>query len=67
MCLTYENGKMRPVETITVMGEEGIKRIMEGMIATMIYCKNICKCHHLPHYNNLQQQQKTHKMLEVDP
>jgi hypothetical protein len=38
--LMYENGKMRPVETIPGM-REGIK----ANTSTMIYCKNFCKCH----------------------
>jgi hypothetical protein len=42
----YENGKMRPIETIPRMGVKG--RIMEGVNSTMIYCKNVCKCHNVP-------------------
>jgi hypothetical protein len=44
----YENGKMRPVETIPGIERGGIKRMMEGMNSTMIYCKNFCKCHNVP-------------------
>jgi hypothetical protein len=40
--LMYENGKMRPVETILGMGK------MEGVNLTMVYFKNFCKCHNLP-------------------
>jgi hypothetical protein len=42
----YENGKMRPVETIPGMGREG--RMMKGVNSTMIYCKKFCKCHNVP-------------------
>jgi hypothetical protein len=35
----YENGKMRPVETIPGM---------EGVSSIMIYCKNFGKCHKVP-------------------
>jgi hypothetical protein len=43
--LMYENGKMRPVETISGMGEG---RLKEGVNSTMIRCKNFCKCHNVP-------------------
>jgi hypothetical protein len=43
----YENGKMRPVETIPGMGE-GIKENGGGVNSTMIYCENFCKCHNGP-------------------
>jgi hypothetical protein len=51
--LMYENGKMRPVETIPGMGER-IKENDGGVNSTMIYCKNFCKCHNAPpvQYNN---------------
>jgi hypothetical protein len=39
-----ENGKVRPVETITGMGG----RRMEEVNSAMIYCKNSCKCHNVP-------------------
>jgi hypothetical protein len=49
----HENGKMRPVETISGTGDGGIKENNgEGMNSTMIYYKNFCKCHHVPWYNN---------------
>jgi hypothetical protein len=42
----YENGKMRPIETITEMREEGMKENDEGGEFNYdIYCKNFCKCH----------------------
>jgi hypothetical protein len=41
----YENGKMRPVETIPGIGEE---RMKEAVNSTMIYCKDFCKCHNVP-------------------
>jgi hypothetical protein len=42
--LMYENGKMRPVETVPGMGVRGIKE----WNLTMIFCKNFCKCHTVP-------------------
>jgi hypothetical protein len=45
-CMKME--KMRPVETIPGIERFGIKRTMEGMNSTMIYCKNFCKCHNVP-------------------
>jgi hypothetical protein len=45
--LMYENGKMRPAETIPGMGE-GIKENGRGGNSTMIHCKNFCKCHNAP-------------------
>jgi hypothetical protein len=40
----YENGKMRPVETIPGIERGGIKRRMtEGVNSTLIYCKNFYK------------------------
>jgi hypothetical protein len=45
--LRYENGKMRPVETITGMEEGGLRRMMEGKNSIMIYCKNFSKCHNV--------------------
>jgi hypothetical protein len=42
----YENGKMRPVETIPGMG--GGWRMMKGVSSIMIYCKNFCKCYNIP-------------------
>jgi hypothetical protein len=40
----YENGKMRPVETI-LRSEEGAGENDGGVNSTMICCKNFCKCH----------------------
>jgi hypothetical protein len=44
---------MRPVETIPGMGEEGeLRRMVEGVNAStmyLIYCKNFCKWHNVPH------------------
>jgi hypothetical protein len=42
----YENGKMRPVETIPGI-EEG-ERMMQGVNLTEIYCKHFCRCHEVP-------------------
>jgi hypothetical protein len=44
----YENGKMRPVETIPGMGGGEQRRMMEGVNSTTIYSKNFCKCYKLP-------------------
>jgi hypothetical protein len=44
----YENGKMRPVETILRMRGEGIKKIDGGMNLTKIYCRHFYKCHSVP-------------------
>jgi hypothetical protein len=47
----YVNAKMRPVETVPGMGEEGQRRMMEGVNSSVIYsihCKNFCKCHNVP-------------------
>jgi hypothetical protein len=43
--LMYENGKMRPVETIPGMGVGGIKENDGGATSTMVYCKKFCKCY----------------------
>jgi hypothetical protein len=43
----YEDGKMRPVETIPEMGARGKRRVMEEVNSSMIYCKNFCKCHNV--------------------
>jgi hypothetical protein len=43
----YENGKIRPAETIPGMGREGIKDSNGQVNSTMIYCKNFCKCHNV--------------------
>jgi hypothetical protein len=44
----YENGEMRPAETVPGMGRRGIKENGGGVNSTMIYCKNFCKCHNAP-------------------
>jgi hypothetical protein len=44
----YEDGKMRPVETIPGMGGEGIKENDGGVTSTMTYYKHFCKCHNVP-------------------
>jgi hypothetical protein len=44
----YVNGKMRLAETVPGIGEEGYRRMMEGVNSAMIYliyCKNFCKWH----------------------
>jgi hypothetical protein len=45
--LMYENGKMRPVETVPGMGGGGIKENDGGVNSTMIYCKNFGKYHNV--------------------
>jgi hypothetical protein len=44
----YENGNMRPVETIPEIGGGGIKENNGGMNSTMLYYKNFCKCYNVP-------------------
>jgi hypothetical protein len=44
----YENGKIRPFETIPGMGQGGYRRMMEGVNLIMPYCKNFGKCHNVP-------------------
>jgi hypothetical protein len=48
----YENGKMRPVETILRSRGEEIKENDGGAEFDKLYCKNFCKCHNVPPYNN---------------
>jgi hypothetical protein len=43
----YENGKMRPAETIPEMRGGRIKKNDGGNLTT-IYCSNFHKCHHVP-------------------
>jgi hypothetical protein len=43
----YENGKMKPVETILRMGDVEIKENDVGVNSTMIYCERFCKCHNV--------------------
>jgi hypothetical protein len=46
----YENGKMRPVETVPGVWGRGIKENDGGVDSRMIYlihCKNISKCHNV--------------------
>jgi hypothetical protein len=43
----YDNGKMRPVETILRMRGEGMKGNY-GVGESKIYCKYFCKCHNVP-------------------
>jgi hypothetical protein len=30
----------------------GETNILKKVLSTMIYCKNFCKCHNVPQYNN---------------
>jgi hypothetical protein len=43
----YENGTMRPVETILRRGGRG-KKENDGGGKSEIYCKHFCKCHNVP-------------------
>jgi hypothetical protein len=43
----YENGKMRPVETIPVMGDRGRKGNSGGVNLMRIDYKDFCKCHNV--------------------
>jgi hypothetical protein len=47
-CHMYENGKMRPTETILRTGKGGIKENDDGVNLTKIYRKYFCKCHNIP-------------------
>jgi hypothetical protein len=44
----YENGKMRPVETIPGVGGGGIKENDGGSEFNYDHCKNLCKYHNVP-------------------
>jgi hypothetical protein len=44
----YENGKMRPVETILRMGGREIKENDGRVNLTKIYCEHFCKCDNVP-------------------
>jgi hypothetical protein len=48
----YENGAMRPVETVLRKREGGLKENDEGG-ESKIYCKHFCKCHKVPRYSML--------------
>jgi hypothetical protein len=43
---------MRPVETVSRMGEGSIRRMIEGVNSTMIYCKHFVNVTVYPQYNN---------------
>jgi hypothetical protein len=48
----YVNAKMIPVETIPGIRGWGIRERGRGNEFNMIYlihCKNLCKCHNVPH------------------
>jgi hypothetical protein len=49
--LMYENGEMRPVETIPGVGGGRIKENGGGVNSTLIHCKNFGKCHNVPNNN----------------
>jgi hypothetical protein len=57
MTISYNSGlgvtvkimnAMRLVENIPGMRREVIRRMMEGVNLTMIYYKNVYKCHNVP-------------------
>jgi hypothetical protein len=57
----YVHGTMRPVETVPgIEGQGGYRRMVEGVNSSMIYCKNLCKCHNVP----LPSTRKKHKKDE---
>jgi hypothetical protein len=37
--------------TIPGLGRGEIKRMMEGVNSTLLYCENICKYHNVPQHN----------------
>jgi hypothetical protein len=46
--LLYVNWNVRPVETIPGIGKRGrIKKNDRGVNSSMVYFKNICKCHNV--------------------
>jgi hypothetical protein len=45
--LTYENGKMRPIETILKRRWRRIEENDGGVNLTKTYCKHFCKCHNV--------------------
>jgi hypothetical protein len=53
----YENGKIRPVETIKIMGGRQ-RRMTEGVNLTKIYYKHFCKCHNVLQYNIVKKKKK---------
>jgi hypothetical protein len=55
----YENGTMRPVETISRRGRK-IKENDGGVNSTMIYCKNFYKCHNVPPSKTITKKAKLH-------
>jgi hypothetical protein len=44
----YDNGTVRPVETILRKGERSERRKMEELNPTKMYCKHFCKCYNVP-------------------
>jgi hypothetical protein len=48
----YENGKMRPSETIAGMRGRETKENDGGVDSTMIYCKNFHKCQNASQHSN---------------
>jgi hypothetical protein len=67
----YVNEKMRPVETIPGIRGMSIKENDGGENLTMkysIYCKNFCKCHHVPPPSTTKkkkQWKQTQKLIKV--
>jgi hypothetical protein len=65
----YENGKMRPVETIPEMGKMWIKENDGGVNSTMIYliqCKNFYKCQCTPTQHNKLKKEKKSDVIFTD-
>jgi hypothetical protein len=65
----YVNGKMIPVETVPGMGEEGKRKMVEGVNSIMtylIYCKNFCKCCNvLPPTTTIKKKTKKEKAVNI--
>jgi hypothetical protein len=59
----YVNRKM--MKLFQEWGEGGLRRMMEGVSSSLIYCKNFCKCHNVNQYNNKMIKNKTNKKCIV--
>jgi hypothetical protein len=61
----YENGKMRPVETIPGMQGGGYKGEDGDGEFSMTYCKNICKCHSVPPPSTIKKERMTESNIKL--
>jgi hypothetical protein len=48
----YENGKMRPAETIPGIRGRGIKKNSGGANSTVLFYRHLSKYRNVPQYNN---------------